>query len=147
MIYLIKRRLQKSFYESLKPLEGISETIRRNKVCHLIAKKLVRNNIELRRKWVSELLNTIRAIGQQLINDDSFEGGSHVVSSELYYHDTAYKSPASREVTIIDHANKYLATKVTSDIDANEFSLEGILIAVDKNGRCYLNMKHESDAD
>ena len=34
-----------------------------------------------------------------------------------YYHDTAYKYPALREVTIIDHESKCLVTKVISCID------------------------------
>ena len=143
-----KEKITPKFLEKFKNLsEEMSHTKRWNTACHLIAKKLVRDNLALRRKLVGELLNIIRAIGQQLINDDSFEGGSHTVSSEPYYRDTAYKSPASRKVTIIDRENKCLATKVATHIDANEFSLEGILIAVDNNGRCYLNMEHGNDTE
>ena len=41
----------------------MSDTKRWNTAYHLIAKKLVRDNLALRRTLVGELLNTIRAIG------------------------------------------------------------------------------------
>ena len=76
-------------------------------------------------------MKTVRSISQQCIDDDTFEEGSHTVSSEPYFQDTAYKMPASREITVIDRKNRCLTTEVRSVINKNEFSLEGIVIAVD----------------
>jgi len=45
--------------------------------------------------------------------------------------------PASREITVIDCTNRYLTIEVRSVIDKNEFSLDGIVIAVDNDGKCY----------
>ena len=103
--------------------------------------KLVNGNLALRKKSVGELLKTIRSINQQSISDDTFEEGSHTISSEPYFHDTAYKDPALEEVIIIDHKNRSLATEVKSFINENEYSLEGTVIAVDKNGKCYLELE------
>ena len=95
----------------------------------------------MKRKSVGELLNTIRNIGQQSINDDSNEEGLHTVSIEPYYYDTSYKSPALREETIVNHKTRLLRTKARSHIGTNEYSLEGIVIAVDVNGKCHLNIE------
>ena len=109
--------------------------------CHIVAKKLVNGNLALRRKLVGELLKTIRTISQQSLSDDIFEEGSHTVSSEPYFHDAAYKDPALEEVTIIDRKSRSLVTEMKSFIDENEYSLEDVVIAVDKNGKCYLELE------
>ena len=85
-------------------------------------------------------MKTIRTISQQLIDDDTFDEGSHTVSSEPYFHDTGYKDPALEEVIIIDRKHGSVATKVKSWIDDNEYSLKGTVLAVDKNGKCYLEL-------
>jgi len=46
---------------------------------------------------VKEFMKTVRSIGQQCINDDSFQEGLHTVSSEPYFFDTSYKVLALRE--------------------------------------------------
>ena len=58
---------------------------------------------------LSELL-----VSQQSLDDDTFEEGSHTVSSEphTYFHDVAYKDLALEEVTIIDCKSRRLATEV-----------------------------------
>ena len=91
---------------------------------------------------VGELLKTVRSISQQTFSEEAFEEGSHTLSSELYFRDTSYKSPALKEVTVIDHENKCLVTELRS-IDENEYSLDEIPIAVDSDGRCHLNVDDE----
>ena len=55
---------------------------------HIVAKKVMRDNLALRRKLVGELLITVRLIGQQKFSEEAFEEGLHTVSSEPYFHDT-----------------------------------------------------------
>ena len=40
--------------------------------CRIVAKKLVRDNLALRRKLVGELLRTVRLIGQQTFSEEAF---------------------------------------------------------------------------
>ena len=108
--------------------------------CRIVARKLVYKNLALRKQSVGDFLKTIRTISQQLIDDDTFDEGSHTVSSEPYFHDTGYKDPALEEVIIIDRKHGSVATKVKSWIDDNEYSLKGTVLAVDKNGKCYLEL-------
>ena len=77
----------------------------------IVAKKVVRDNLALRRKLVGELLKTVRLIGQQTFGEEAFEEGLHTVSSEPYFCDTSYKCPALKEVTVIDRENKCLVTE------------------------------------
>ena len=76
--------------------------------CRIVAKKVVQDNLVLRRKLVGELLKTVRLIGQQTFNEEAFEEGLHTTSSEPYFRDTSYKCPALKEVTVIDRENKCL---------------------------------------
>ena len=62
--------------------------------CCIVAKKVVRDNLALRRKFVGELLRIVRLIGQQTFSEEAFEEGLHTVSSEPYFRDTSYKCPA-----------------------------------------------------
>ena len=57
--------------------------------CRIVAKKVVRDNLALRRKSVGELLKTVRLIGQQTFSEEAFEEGLHTVSSEPYFRDTS----------------------------------------------------------
>ena len=114
--------------------------------CRIVAKKIVRDNLALRRKFVGQLLRTVRLISQQTFSEETFEEGLHTVSSEPYFHDTSYKCPASKEVTVIDRDNKCLVTESRFSIDENEYSLDGISIAVDDNGRCYLNLDDDTSS-
>ena len=100
--------------------------------CRIVAKKLVNKNLALRKQLVGNFLKTIRVISQQSIGDSTFD-------DELYFHDTGYKDPALEEV-IIDRKDGSVVTKVKSMIDDNEYSLKGTILAVDKNGRCYLEL-------
>ena len=141
-----KEKIMENFLDKFKdPSEPISANRRWRTACRIISKKLVHDNIVVRRKSVSELLKTIRNIDQQSINDDSFEKGLHTVSSEPYYHDTSYNSPALREETIVDHKTRLLRTKVRSHIGTNEYSLEGVVIAVDGDGKCHLNIEDRKE--
>ena len=63
--------------------------------CRIVSKKLVRDNLALRRKSVGEFLNAIRMIAQQSFGVDTFEEGSHSVSSEPYFRETSYKDPCN----------------------------------------------------
>ena len=92
---------------------------------------------------VGEFLKIIRVVGKQSIDDDTFEEGSHTISSEPYVHDTAYNNAALEMITIIDHKNRRLATKMKSHVGDNEYSLEEIVIAVDKNGKCYMDLDEQ----
>ena len=136
-----KEKIIEKFLQKFKNLSDKFIAAKRwNTACRIVAKRLVRDNLALRKKLVGELLKTIRGISQQSITNDSFEEGSHTVSSEPYYHKTLYKFPTLREITIIDSENKCLANKMKSHIDKDEFSLEGIVIAVDSKGRCLMDM-------
>ena len=95
---------------------------------------------------VGELLKAVRSISQQTFSEEAFEEGSHTLSSEPYFRDTSYKSPALKEVTVIDHENKCLATELRS-INENEYSLDEISIAVDRDGRCHLNVDDEKGSN
>jgi len=137
-----KEIITKSFSEKFQSFfEKISATKRWNTVCRLLAKKLVHENLSLRKKMVGEFMKSVRSISQQWIDDDTFEEGLHTVSSEPYFLDTSYKMTASREITVIDRKNRCLTTEARSVIDKNEFSLEGIIIAVDNDGKCYFKLE------
>ena len=107
--------------------------------CHIVAKKIVQDNLALRRKLVGELLKIFQSISQQTFSEEAFEEGSHTLSSEPYFRETSYKSPALKEVTVIDRKKKCLVTELRS-IDENEYSLDEIPVAVNSNGMCHLNM-------
>ena len=111
--------------------------------CRIVSKKLVRNNLALRRKSVGEFLNAIRMIAQQSFGVDTFEEGSHSVSSEPYFRETSYKDPAMKEVLVIDRTRRILKTEQRTVIDENEYSLDRIAIAADIDGKCYLNLDDE----
>ena len=108
--------------------------------CRIVGKKIVHDNLALRKKSVGEFLRTIRTISQQSFSVDTFEDGLHSVSSEPYFRDTSYKDPAIKEVLVIDRTRKILKTEQRSVIDENEYSLDRIAIAVDSDGKCYLNL-------
>ena len=80
----------------------------------------------------------VRIISQETFTEDTFEEGSHTVSSELYFRETGYKLPASVQITVIDHKKRCLINQLQS-ISTNEYSLGKISIAVNSDGRCYLN--------
>ena len=105
--------------------------------------KLVRDNLALRRKSVGEFLNAIRMIAQQSFGVDTFEEGLHSVSSKPYFRETSYKDPAMKEVLVIDRTRRILKTEQRTVIDENEYSLDRIAIAVDIDGKCYLNLDDE----
>ena len=104
--------------------------------CCIVGKKMVHDNLALRKKSVGEFLRIIRTINQQSFSENTFDDGSHSVSSEPYFHDTSYKDPAMKEVLVIDRTRK---TEQRSVIDENEYSLDRITIAVDSDEKCYLN--------
>ena len=107
--------------------------------CHNVAKKIVQRSLELRTKLVGELLKVVRSISQHTFSEETFEEGSHTVSSEPY----SYKSPVLKEVTVIDWKNNCLVTKSRLSNDEHEYLLDEIPIAVDIDGRCHLSMDDE----
>ena len=81
-----KEKIIKTFLQNFKNLtEDMCSTRRWKAACRIVAKKLVRANLALRKKLVGELLKAIRAISQQSLSDDVFEEGSHTVYSEPYF--------------------------------------------------------------
>jgi len=110
---IIIKKFSEKFFSLL---EKNSATKRWNTVCHLLVRKLVHENLLLRKKMVGEFMKTVRSISQQCIDDDTLKDGLHTVSSEPYFLDTSYKMPASREITVIDHKNRCLKTEVRSVI-------------------------------
>ena len=54
--------------------------------------------------------------------------------------------PAMIEVLVIDQEKKILKTEHRSVIDENEYSLDRIAIAVDSDGKCYLNLDDEKSS-
>ena len=141
-----KEKLSEKFSEKFENIVDEMPVANRWKsACSIVAKKVVRDHLALRRKLVGELLKTVQSISQQTFSEEAFEEGSHTLSSEPYFHDTSYKSPALKEVTVIDRENKCLTTELRS-IDENEYSLDEIPIAVDRDGRCHLNVDDEKES-
>ena len=68
----------------------------------------MRDNLTLSRKLVGELLKTVRNIDQQMFSEETFEEGSHTISSEPYFRETSHKCLALKEVTVIDRKNKLI---------------------------------------
>ena len=138
-----KENILEKFSEKFKSIMDEMPVANRWKsACRIVAKKVVRDHLALRRKLVGELLKTVRSISQQTFSEEAFEEGLHTLSSEPYFRDTSYKSPALKEVTVIDRENKCLVTELRS-IDENEYSLDEIPIAVDSDGKCHLNVDDE----
>ena len=124
----------KDFTKSMSPAETFMTAYR------LIGKRLVYDNLALRRQMVAEFLQTVRTIKNYSLDLSAFHNGLHTKSSEPYFAEMAYKVSAASEVTVIDRDNRCLATKNNSSIeDTSEVNLASITIAVDTNGTCHLN--------
>lgn len=89
--------------------------------CKLVAKRLVHENLSVRKKAVGELLKAIRNIREQPLDDSMFEQGLHSKSSEPFYAETAYKVLAASEETVVDQ----------------------VTIAIDENAVCHLSLDDE----
>ena len=138
-----KEEISEKFSEKFENLiDEMPVANRWRSACRIVTKKVVRDNLALRRKLVGELLKIVRSISQQTFSEEAFEEGSHTLSSEPYFSETSYKSPALKEVMVIDRRKKCLVTELRS-IDENEYSLDEIPIAVDSDGRCHLNLDDE----
>ena len=138
-----KEKISEKFTEKFENLVNEMPIANRwRSACRIVAKKVVRDNLALRRKLVGELLKIVRSISQQTFSKETFEEGLHTLSSEPYFCETSYKSPGLIEITVIDRKNKCLVTELRS-IHENEYSLDEIPIAVDSDGRCHLNMDDE----
>ena len=149
---ILKDKIDKNIImeKFLQKFENVSNDMdndeRWKAACRIVSKKMVRDTLALRKKSVGEFLKTIRAISQQSFSVDAFEDGSHSVSSEPYFRDTSYKDPAMKEVLVIDQEKKILKTERRPFIDENEYSLDRIAIAVDSDGKCYLNLDDEKSS-
>ena len=130
----------------LEKFENIAEdtpiSTRWKPACCIFQRKLF-GSLELRRKLVGELLKVVRSISQHTFSEETFEEGTHTVSSEPYFRETSYKSPVLKEVTVIEWKNKCLVTESRLPNDEHECSLDEIPIAVDIDSRCHLNMDDE----
>ena len=114
--------------------------------CQLIGKRLVHDNLALRKQMVGEFLYTIRTIQQQSLDDSNFEHGVHTKSSEPYFADVAYKVSAASDITVINRDKRCLTTKNNVLIEvANEADLTKVAIAVDTNGTCHLSLDDDCD--
>ena len=98
----IKRTYQKFSEKFENLINEMAIANRWRSACRIVAKKVVRDNLALRRKLVGELLKIVRSISQQTFNEEAFEEGSHTLSSGTYFCETSYKSPALKKVTVID---------------------------------------------
>ena len=108
-----KENISEKFTEKFENLVNEMPIANRwRSACRIVAKKVVRDNLALRRKLVGELLKIVRSISQQTFSEEAFEEGSHTLSSEPYFRETSYKSPALKQVTLIDRKNKCLITEL-----------------------------------
>ena len=98
-----KEKISAKFSEKFENLvDEMPIANRWRSACRIVAKKVVRDNLALRRRLVGELLKIVRSIIQQTFSEEAFEEGSHTLSSEPYFSETSYKSPALKEVMVID---------------------------------------------
>ena len=84
----------------------MSETDIFSTAYRLVGKRLVYENLSVRKKAVGDLLKAIRNIREQPLDDSMFEQGSHTKSSEPFFTETAYKVSAASEKTAVDHVSR-----------------------------------------
>ena len=86
----------------------MSETHVLDTAYKLVGKRLVHENLSIRKKAMDKLLKAIRKIREQPVDDSIFEQGSHTKSSEPFFAETAYKGLAASEETVVDHINRHV---------------------------------------
>ena len=67
----------KSVTTEMSPMESLATA------CRLISKRLVHDNLTLRKQMVGEFIQTIRSIQQQSVEDTTFEDGLHTNTVNL----------------------------------------------------------------
>ena len=136
-----------TFIEKFKDLvKDIPPTEIFTTACQLIGKRLVYDNLALRKQLVGEFFHTIRAIQQLLLDDSTFECGFHTKSIEPYFIEMAYKVSAASPLTVIDRDNRCLVTNKNVLMDGNnEVDLTTVIIAVDTNGTCHVSLDDDCD--
>ena len=87
-----KDTIVKKFCKKFKLLNNeMSETHILDTAYKLVGKRLVHEDLSIRKKVVGKLLKAIRKIREQPVDDSIFEQGSHNESSEPFFAETAYK--------------------------------------------------------
>ena len=88
-----KDTIVKKFCEKFQHLNNaeMSENNLVSAACKLVDKRLVHENLSVRKTAVGKLLKAIRNIREQPLDDGMFEQGLHSKSSEPFYAKTAYK--------------------------------------------------------
>ena len=124
----------------------MSETHILDTAYKLVGKRLVHENLSIRKKAVGKLLKAIRKIREQPVDDSIFEQGSHTKSSEPFFAEAAYKALAASEETVVDHINRHVLKlkKVTFD-ERVKVNVSDIVIGVDGNAVCHLSFDNEVD--
>ena len=104
-----KDTIVKKFCKKFKLLNNeMSETHILDTAYKLVGKRLVHENLSIRKKAVGKLLKAIRKIREQPVDDSIFEQGSHTKSSEPFFTETAYKALAASEETVVDRINRHV---------------------------------------
>ena len=99
-----KDTIVKKFCEKFQhPNNEMSESDLISAACKLVAKRLVHENLSVRKTAVGKLVKAIRNIREQPLDDSMFEQGLHSKSSELFHAETTYKVLAAFEETVVDH--------------------------------------------
>ena len=103
----------KSVTTEMSPMESLATA------CRLISKRLIYDNLTLRKQMVGEFIQTIRSI----IIITTISGRYYFWRwftykySEPYFAEVAYKVSSASEITVIDHDNRCLATKKNVSIE------------------------------
>ena len=142
-----KDTIVEKFCKKFKLLNNeMSETHILDTAYKLVDKRLIHENLSIRKKAVGKLLKAIRKFREQPVDDSIFEQGSHTKSSGPFFAETAYKVSAASEETVVDRINRHglKLKKVTLD-ERVEVNLSNIVIAVDGNAVCHLSFDDEVD--
>ena len=119
--------------------DSLSTAVKERTACRLLSKKMIHDALSIRKKHVGILLKSLRKIKSiQLVSEDDFLKGVHTVSSKPFFYDTGYKTTAPKQVTIVDHAKRCLATEEKIP-QLDEYALCEKVIPVDDKGRCILS--------
>ena len=116
----------------------MSPSIRERTACRLVCRKLVHEALVARKSAVGVLLSSLRKIcGIQLNSEDDLQIHLHTPASEPYFYDTAHRSSAPKEVTVVDRDSRCIVSEPRSP-EPHEIALYSMVIPVDERGRCVL---------
>ena len=135
----IKESLTSRFNDVYNTLAAkMSPKIQSMTACRLVAKKLVRDSLTLRKKAVAQFLSTVRAINRQVIDINTFDNGQHTAASEPFFFDTAYKTLVALNTTVVDRKKKCVLSIKKPIVSQDETHLD-VAIAVHSSGFCLLD--------